>query len=391
MRILHVIPQFPYFGGMTVIGGHAACLLNLSLAQADAGDDVTILSYVHQRVGGIEITSGLRVHSLFDKAKPGTVTYGLKLRQAASKWAHDKKNRFDVLHCHSGFADYFLVSAKLKTLLGLPALHTLYCPIPREGGRWRLPVVHGLVNRWARSMDGLAAVSENVASSMRDYGMGNVRVIAPPVNMDRFFPEDTPSSLRKDLGLAGDDLVILFVGNAKPQKNLHGTLGAFALARKKHPKAKLVVTTELKQSSSVENLAKLQQQMVDLELESDIIQLGIVDNMPELMRACDVFVAPFLDSFGPSDYFMAVMEAMASGKPTIVSAVGGMPEVIEDDLGRLVDPTDPNEIAEALDWYLSDAERRKTAGAKARSYVENRFDPGRIAEQYREFYAGVAF
>ena len=81
---------------------------------------------------------------------------------------------------------------------------------------------------------------------------------------------------------------------------------------------------------------------------------------------------------------------MASGKPTIVSAVGGMPEVINDDRGRLVDPADAADIAEAIDGYLSDARRRKTAGANARSCAESKFDPGRIAEQYREFYAGVA-
>jgi glycosyltransferase involved in cell wall biosynthesis len=391
MRILHVIPQFPYFGGMTITGGYAACLLNLSLVQADAGDDVTILSYLHKRRGDIQITPGLRVHSLFDNARPGTATYGLKLRRAASRWARDKNNQFDILHCHSGFADYLYVSAKLKKSLGIPALHTLYCPIPRKGGRWRLPVVHGLIKHCAHSMDGLSAMSENVASSMRDYGIiSDIRIIGPPVSTDRFFPEDTPSSLRKDLGLATDDLVILFVGNAKPQKNLHGTLEAFALARKRHHKVKLIVTTELERSSSVEDLAKFKQQMIDLELESDIIHLGIIDNMPELMRSCDILVAPFLNSFGPSDYFMAVMEAMASGKPTIVSAVGGMPEVIKSDLGRLVDPTNPIEIAKALDWYLSDAQRRETAGANARSYVENRFAPGSIAEQYREFYAGVA-
>ncbi len=385
-----MIPQFPYFGGTTIVGGQSACLLSLAIAQADAGDDVTILSYVHEQGGQIEIASGVRVHSLFDRAKPGTVTYGLKLRQAAARWVRARKGQFDVLHGHSGFADYLLVSARLKQLLRLPSLHTLYCPIPREGGRWRLPIVHGLIKRWARSMDGLAAMSENVASSMRAYGMGDVRVILPPVSIDRFRPRGAPSSLRVDIGIADDDLVVLFVGNAKPQKNLHGTLAAFAIARKKHPNAKLIVTTELEQSSSAENLAGLRRRMAELELEPHIVQMGIVDNMPELIGACDVLVAPFLDSFGPSDYFMVVLEAMAAGKPTIVSAVGGMPEVINSDIGRLVDPADPADIAESIDWYLSDAQRRKTAGANARSCAERQFDPGRIAEQYREFYAGVA-
>ena len=65
MRILHVIPQFPYFGGDTIIGGYSTAVLGLARAQALAGDTVTILGYVKDPGGRGQIQPGLEVVSLF--------------------------------------------------------------------------------------------------------------------------------------------------------------------------------------------------------------------------------------------------------------------------------------------------------------------------------------
>jgi glycosyltransferase involved in cell wall biosynthesis len=391
-RILHVIPQFPYFGTRTVVGGHASCLLTLALAQAAEGHDVTILSYVESGPASQEIEPRLRVHSLFENARPGTVTFGLRFRSAAARWAAERRDRFDVVHCHSGFADYLLVAARLKRDLGLPTLHTMYCPIPRAGGRWRWPIVHGTLRRAASRLDAVIAMSENVAGSLRDYGIDDVKIVGPPVDLERFRPGDdhAATDARRELGLGDDDVAVLFVGNAKPQKNLSGLLRAMHIVRDGHPQARLVATTELAQSSAQPDLAALRREAETLGVADDMIQLGIVDDMPRLMQACDILAAPFLDSFGPSDYFMAVLEGMACGKPTVVSAVGGMPEVIDAGTGRLVDPHDEVAIADAIQDLVESTAARESAGTSARRFAETHFDPPRISGRYRALYDEVA-
>lgn len=390
LRILHVIPQFPYFGGRTIVGGHASCLLTLSLAQAAAGHDVTVISYVHGSSDPIEIEPGLRVHPLFDgKATPGTIGFGLSLRRRALRWVARQTETFDVVHCHSGFADYFLVSAALKKRVRCPVLHTMYCPIPADGGRWQRPVIKRMINTWAAGLDGLTAMSHNVGSSMTTYGMSDVRIVPPAVDIDRFHAGAADATIRTSLDLSPDDVVVLFVGNAKPQKNLSGVLDAFHRVAGRHPAARLVITTELAQSSTDDRLRELRRQMQDLDLEDRVRQMGIVDDMPSLMRSSDLLIAPFVDSFGPSDYFMAALEAMAAGKPVIVSAVGGMPEVISDEVGRLVDPNDVDSIANALDSLLGDADLRHETGRRARSYTEHHFDPSTVVGRYDELYANA--
>jgi len=390
MRILHVIPQFSYFGGRTIVGGHASCLLSLALAQHQAGEDVTILSYIAGTDGLRTIDDGPPAYSLFPEAKTRTIGFGLKFCRSALNWIRSRKDSFDVVHVHSGFADYFLVSGKIKSQLNLPTMHTMYCPIPRQGGRWRLPGVHALIRRWGNALDWRGGMSDNVANSMAEYGMREVHRIRPALDSERLATCDGVENARRELGLTSDDLMVLFVGNAKPQKNAMGVLRAFHQLRPQFPIAKLVITTELKHTSSNEDVARIANEARRLNLESCIIQKGIVENMPALMHACDVLVAPFLDSFGPSDYFMAVLEAMACGKPVVSSNVGGMPEIITNDVGRLVDPHDIPSIADGLRDFLVDKNLRLQTGANAQALVRDQFDPVQIVQAYQSVYRSIA-
>ncbi|MDG2291657.1 MAG: glycosyltransferase family 4 protein [Phycisphaerales bacterium] len=386
MRILHVIPQFPYFGGDTIIGGYSTAVLGLARAQALAGDTVTILGYVKDPGGRGQIQPGLEVVSLFESADPGTVRFGLDFIRGAAKWASPRRDDFDIIHNHSGFPDYFLASKQVQRKTKLPCLHTLYCPIPKEGSRYNRPFIRRVLRRAAGRLDGLLAMSQNVANSMHAWGLEGVRTVPPPVDLDRFKDGEDRDEVRASLGISGNEPVVLFVGNATEQKNLTGVLEAFAMLLERAPDARLIMTTELPRTSSDAALQALRDLMASLDIEDRVIQRGIVDNMPGLMRACDVLVAPFKDSYGPSDYFMVVLEAMATGRPTVVSNVGGMSEVLDEDRGRLVDPHSAHSIAEGLVEFVLDADLRRTAGASARRFAESTFQASTIADVHRVIY-----
>jgi glycosyltransferase involved in cell wall biosynthesis len=387
MRILHVIPQFPYFGGRTVVGGHASCLLTLAVAQHKAGHEVTILSYTAGCTTKL-VEGGPVLRSLFQRAKTRTARFGLQFCYAAAKWVRPRQRDFDVIHVHSGAAEYFIVSNRMRKVARLPTLHTLYCPIP-PSGRTRLPVVQGMVRRWANRLDWIGGISDNVKASMSEFGMQGVERIRPPLDVERFCGGDRAAT-RQDLKLSPHDLVVLFVGNATRQKNLMGVLHALHQLRDEFPTLKLIVTTELKHSASDADMARLGAEIDKLSLGGRIIQKGIVDDMPALMRACDVLVAPFFDTFGPSDYFMAALEAMATARPVVVSSVGGMREIISPDVGTFVEPQDPASIAAGLRAYLSDQPLRERVGANAQHFVRQNFNPQTVVGAYDEVYRRIS-
>jgi glycosyltransferase involved in cell wall biosynthesis len=104
-----------------------------------------------------------------------------------------------------------------------------------------------------------------------------------------------------------------------------------------------------------ENLRALVQK---LNLSECVSFVGRVSNekVPEYMAAADVFVLPSLSEGLPN----VILEAMASGLPVVATKVRGLPEIIEDGQnGFLVEPKNPNEIAEKVCLLLEDAELRE--------------------------------
>jgi glycosyltransferase involved in cell wall biosynthesis len=98
--------------------------------------------------------------------------------------------------------------------------------------------------------------------------------------------------------------------------------------------------------------------------------LGHRSDVPELLRACDVFALPSLYE-GSS---LATLEAMAAGCAVVSSAIPGTDELISDgQSGLLVPPNDPVALAGALRRVLGDAELRAELGRQARARIEREF------------------
>jgi glycosyltransferase involved in cell wall biosynthesis len=105
----------------------------------------------------------------------------------------------------------------------------------------------------------------------------------------------------------------------------------------------------------------------------------------ELARA-ELFALPSYAEGLP----MALLEAMAAGKPVVVGSVGGIPSVVADDAnGLLVNPGDPAGLVEALSHLLADAAARRRLGRAARQTIEEGYSLGnsirRLAAIYSRF------
>jgi glycosyltransferase involved in cell wall biosynthesis len=135
--------------------------------------------------------------------------------------------------------------------------------------------------------------------------------------------------------------------------------------------------------------ASLQRQAGDLGLERRVIFLGAVDaeGMASLYRGARVVAVPSRWEGLP----LVCLEAMASGRPVVASAVDGIPDAVSDrETGLLVPPDDPQALATALDALLADpgwAERLGAAGA--RRAADFFAWPG-IARQYLSVFARAA-
>jgi glycosyltransferase involved in cell wall biosynthesis len=87
---------------------------------------------------------------------------------------------------------------------------------------------------------------------------------------------------------------------------------------------------------------------------------------------------------------VTILEAMASGLPVVSTAVGGIPDLVQDGVsGALVPPGDAQRLAEALATYVLDAERTRLHGAAGRARIEQQYSVSAMLAHYVALYDGL--
>lgn len=170
-----------------------------------------------------------------------------------------------------------------------------------------------------------------------------VQIIPNGVDLDQFAPNDQ-AYCRKQLGLPLDSRIVLFVGTLDPVKGLDYFLEASAQVNNVYRNLLIAIVGDgpLRQ--------KLIHRTHELHLTDRVKLLGAKphDEIPLWMNACDVFCLPSLREGWPC----VIMEALGCGKPVVASRVGGIPSIINERNGYLVDPKDVNQLARGLKEVL---------------------------------------
>jgi sugar transferase (PEP-CTERM/EpsH1 system associated) len=196
----------------------------------------------------------------------------------------------------------------------------------------------------------VVAVSDNLAEymcSVIGLPKKKVSVIVNGIDVDRFQIARCSSS-------PDDSLRIGIIARLAPVKDIATLVRAMAIVHKHKPKALLSIVGDGPERDSLESLVK------ELGLASVISFFGFRRDIPEVLQKIDIFVLSSL-SEGTS---ITLLEAMASGKPVVVTNVGGNPAIVEHGVnGFLVPAGEADPLAQALLKLSSDAELRRSMAA----------------------------
>jgi glycosyltransferase involved in cell wall biosynthesis len=180
-----------------------------------------------------------------------------------------------------------------------------------------------------------------------------------------------------------DGPFVLYAGNIKPHKNLGRLIAAFDILRHRtaeFEQVKLVIIGD-----EIAKYAALRHAVHRHKLHKHVRFFGFVPTrtLAILYRLAAVFVFPSLyEGFG-----LPPLEAMASGTPVITSNVSSLPEVVGD-AALLINPLEPEEIAEALRRVLSDASLREDLRRRGLERAHH-FSWDRSIRRVREIYGEV--
>jgi glycosyltransferase involved in cell wall biosynthesis len=268
-------------------------------------------------------------------------------------------------------------------LFGAPVSKWSGCPVVvssrRDMGILRSPR-HHLAYRFVSPLfDQVQAVSGAVRQQViQSDRLDPRKVVTVPngIEIDRIAAANGATAWR---ALQIEDAAprIVSVGNIRYVKGFDVLLRAARLVCDVHPKAIVLIAGSVQEP---ECYRRLQELVVELGLSSNVRFTGDLDNETvwSLLKCCDVFCLPSR-SEGMSN---ALLEAMGCGLPSVATAVGGTPEVLEDGrTGHLVPSEDYGAVADRLLRLLGEPARAREMGEAARIVIEDRFSATAMVNQ----------
>ena len=263
---------------------------------------------------------------------------------AAGRWARSVNAQ--LLHGHGlKRLPLYIVAARVARLPLVVTLHNLAPKTPALA--------------LLRQAQAVIAVSKAVAQTVPS----SCQVIYNGIDVHRFDGLPTKEQAREQLGWPQTKKIVLSVARLSPEKGLDVLAEAL-----KELDAELYIAGEGPERERLQHAATL---------------LGHRTDIPLLLAAADLYCQPSREE----GLGLAVLEAMAAGKPIVASSVGGIPELLPDaSLGSTVPVGDPEALRVGLHLLLDDPARGEVMGRSACQRVQTHFTEGTMRAQTRALY-----
>ena len=238
------------------------------------------------------------------------------------------------------------------------------------------PVVTWSINE----SDGVTAVSDYLRQETYDhFAVSNgIEVIPNFIDTDRFRRQNKEHF--KQALCPNGEKVIVHVSNFRPVKRTKQVVEIFHRVQNGESAVKLLLVGDGPERVPTERRAR------ELGVYDDIRFLGKQDPIEEILSIADVFLMPS----GSETFGLAALEAMACRVPTVVSDVGGLPELVVDgETGFLCPVDDVDAFTDRTRALLSDEDLHERMASAARERAEESFDIERVVPLYERYYESV--
>lgn len=291
---------------------------------------------------------------------------------------------FELVHTHGSRAN--LAGAILRSTCGRPVVSTIHSDYRLDYmGRPLAAATYGVLNVLALRR---IKYHVGVSDAMRD------------LLISRRFPRETTFAIYNGLdfsrepkrhdraafcarvgaNVAPGDIVVGAAARLDPVKDLATLVRGFAAAREGHPELKLIIAGEGPERQALEALAE------ELGVRGAVTLAGWLDDMEEFYSALDINTLSSLSETFP----YALTEGAAYRLPTVASAVGGIPRLIEDGkTGFLFAPGDWEKLGARLAQLASDPGLRERLGAAVHERAAREFSVEATCREQRAVYEEI--
>ncbi|MBD3349288.1 MAG: glycosyltransferase [Candidatus Eisenbacteria bacterium] len=292
-----------------------------------------------------------------------------------------RARRFDIVVTHSSKAG--IVGRVAARLAGVPHVTHVH---HGWGFHDRMhPLVRWFYAGIERAMSWitwpLVSVSERTTRVGLDAHIGrpaSYRLIRSGIPLADFYPDDqVRERVRTELGVSRDEILVGSVGRLSPQKNPHDFVRVARGTFSRHENARFVYVGDGPLRAEIEAAVS------DAGLDGKLELLGLRHDVPDLLRAFDLFILTSLWEGLPR----VVPQALATGVPVVAYDIAGIEEsVIEGRNGHLVRPEAVEEMVERLDRLISDASLRAEMSRRAIEEFDESFSERAMVRNYEQLF-----
>ncbi|MEA1926998.1 MAG: glycosyltransferase family 4 protein [Candidatus Auribacterota bacterium] len=371
MKILQVAYKSTISGGEKV-------LFDLATSLKERGHEV---SAVCPDPG--QLPDELRKAGIESTIIPFHKTYDIRAARRLARLIGDEN--IEVLHSHSMLTN--IVSRVAGRLARVPvsvSTEHLTMELGRGGRSGEITV--RLKARYYRLLDNytsrynqqVIAVSNAVRDDLVEQGIpaSRITVIQNGINI----PDINTAArdrIRLELGIKPEETVIGAVGRLSPQKDYPTLLHAFKRVNKSCPEAVLLIAGDGYLRDNLEELTD------DLGIRERVKFLGYRSDVMEVFSSCDIYTLSSLWEGLP----LAVLEAMAMGKPVVATAVPGTEEAVnEGETGFLVPLKDDKLLGQRLIDLARNPEKAQIMGEAGRRRWKDCFSLNRVIDEHEDLY-----
>ena len=261
-----------------------------------------------------------------------------------------------------------LLGLFIADLLNIPASGIYHTDVPsytsrltKDPGMEQLAWL--LIRLFYSRMERVYVLSQSSRDKLVNKGIAaeKIRLFAKGTDVNFFQPGQSRYPYRKEWGFESK-IILLYVGRVSREKDLDILKDSYASIKSLYSNTALVV---------VGDGPYLRDMKAEMSRFGDVVFTGFIEgeSLVDIYRSCDIFAFPSTtDTYGT-----AVLEAQASGLPTVVSDQGGPQEVIVDgETGLISKGREVESFSNALISLVSDEELRHSMGKKARAHVEHK-------------------
>ncbi|MGN0163991.1 MAG: glycosyltransferase [Candidatus Ornithomonoglobus sp.] len=354
MKIVQIIPDL-------ALAGAERMMESLTLQLKEEGFDVEVVSLYdyHSDITDNLEKNSIKIHYLKKKK-------GMDLSMISKLIKLFKQLKPDVVHTHRHVSQYTMPAC---ILAGVPVrVHTVHNMADKESSAKKLQNI--FIHHFRMIPVAISDIVQESICKLYNLEKNMVPIVYNGMKLEKY-------RRKESYEIKNGIFRIMHIGRFSRQKNHRGLIEGFACFHENYPETKLFLYGDGELKGDIQALIK------KLHLENSVELCGIVDNINEIMCSYDMFILP-------SDYEgmpITLIEAMASGMPIAASAVGGVPDMIENEINGILTGPDTDSIANAMKRMYESKELRKKLGSNAVESAK-KYSVENMTKGYLEIYKG---